>query len=157
MSEKTLIVYATKYGATAEIAQRIASHLKGAKVHDLASGPAPNLSAYSTIIVGSAIYAGSIRREAKSFVKQHEAELMDKKLGLYVSALDKNAAEADFLKNFPQDICETALAKDLLGGIFNPESADLIEKMVVKIAMKKVEYINTIDDDKIAAFAAALK
>ena len=32
---KTIILYATKYGAAAEIARRIAAHIDGAIVHDL--------------------------------------------------------------------------------------------------------------------------
>ena len=32
---KTIILYATKYGTTAEIAKRIANRIDGATVHDL--------------------------------------------------------------------------------------------------------------------------
>ena len=54
---KTIILYATKHGAIAEIARRIAAHINGAVVHDLKQ-PVPDLTEYDSVIVGSSVYVG---------------------------------------------------------------------------------------------------
>jgi menaquinone-dependent protoporphyrinogen oxidase len=50
---KTLIIYATKYGATKEIAGRIAARIPGSTVADLKSSNIPPVSQFDCIILGS--------------------------------------------------------------------------------------------------------
>ncbi|MDZ7271366.1 MAG: flavodoxin domain-containing protein [candidate division KSB1 bacterium] len=74
---KVLIVYGSKYGATAAIAQRIAGVLaeEGLQVAVLRADGVKDLRPYGAAIVGSAVYAGQWRKEVVSFVRAHAEEL----------------------------------------------------------------------------------
>jgi len=145
---KTLILYATKHGATAQIANMLAGEIKDATVCDIKE--AAQLSNFDCVIIGSSVYAGSIRKEVKSFVAKNASELCKKTLGLFLSCLDD---KTDFFdKNFPVQILQAAKAKAKLGGIFDPKKAGGFERFVIKAVMKNADYINTISDDKIKSF-----
>jgi len=82
---KTLIVYATKYGATKQIAEQLAEYLGGADLVDVGKGETASLTEYDCVVLGSPLTAGSIRKEVKAFAQQHAGELGGKRLGLFVS------------------------------------------------------------------------
>ena len=152
-----LILYATKYGAAREIAQRISIHIDGAAVHDLKQGDPPALAGFDCVIIGSSLYAGSIRKEVKAFLAQHAAQLRDKKIGLFLSGMAPSDAKKYFADNFPADILQAAKATELLGGIFDPQKAGRMERIIMKVAAKQSEYTNTISDEKIKRFVELMK
>jgi len=57
---KTLILYATKHGATREVATRIASHTDGTVLHDLKQASTPTLADFDCVIIGSSLYGGAM-------------------------------------------------------------------------------------------------
>ena len=152
---KTIIIYATKYGAAGEIARRIADKIDGVVVHDLKSG-VPSLADFDSVIIGSSVYAGMIRKEAKAFLSKNADVLQEKKVGLFLCGLDAGQEKAYFDSNFPPDILRTAKAASFLGGIFDPQKAGIMERFIMKLVTKKTEYINTVDDSKIEQFAEAV-
>ena len=152
-----LILYATKYGAAREIAQRISACLDGAAVHDLKQGEIPALAGFDCVIMGSSLYAGSIRKEAKVFLTQHAAQLRDKKVGLFLSGMAPGDAEKYFADNFPADILQAAKAAELLGGIFDPQKAGRMERIIMKAVTKQSGYTNTVSDERIKRFAELMK
>jgi menaquinone-dependent protoporphyrinogen oxidase len=154
---KTLIIYATKHGAAGEIAQRIAKKINGAVVHDLKQGAAPDFAAFDCIIVGSSVYAGSIRKEAKAFVFQNANVLREKKIGLFLSGIGADGEQTYFEKNFPSDILQSAKATSFLGGIFNPQKANFFERLIMKVVTKQSGSIDTISDTRIEKFVEVLK
>ena len=153
---KTLVLYATKHGAAAEIARRIASRIDGAAIHDLKQGGVPPLDGFDCVIVGASLYAGMVRKEAKEFVAKNAAVLRGKKLGLFLSGLDGSKETEYFDSNFPADILQTAKAANFLGGIFDPKKAGIVGRIVMKAVAKQSEYTDNINDGKIAEFAEAL-
>ena len=154
---KTLILFATKHGAAREIAERISSSMDGAIIHDLKQSGIPPLSQFDCVIIGSSLYAGSIREEAKAFMSKNADSLRAKKLGLFLSGLDADREKTYFASNFPLDILQAAKAAGFLGGIFDPKKAGIIERSIMKIAVKQSEYTNTINDQKIEQFIELMK
>jgi len=77
---KVLVVYATKMGATAEIARKICEVLVqgGHDVDLVPAGEVENLVAYQAVVLGSAIYYGRWRKEAVKFLLEQEADLQNK-------------------------------------------------------------------------------
>ena len=149
---KTLILYATKHGATAQIANILADEIKDATVCGIKE--ATQLSNFDCVIIGSSVYAGSIRKEAKAFMAKSADELSKKTLGLFLSCLDD---KTDFFdKNFPVQILQAAKAKAKLGGIFDPKKAGGFERFVIKAVMKNADYVNKINEDKIKEFVKAI-
>jgi menaquinone-dependent protoporphyrinogen oxidase len=153
---KTLIAYSTKYGATEEIARRIAGHFEEAKLHDLRSDGSPDIAPYECVIVGSPLYAGIARTEAKQFVTDSLDTLEGKRLGLFFSGMQPDEQDASFTANYPPEALEAAITAPHLGGIYDPKKANLAERLIMKAAAGKSGYVDSIDDDAISAFVAEL-
>ena len=87
MNDRTLVLYASKDGSTAQIAEAIAAELRQADVDvDLADVAfAPPLGSYRTVILGSAVYMARWRPEARRFVKRHIKELAERDVWLFSS------------------------------------------------------------------------
>jgi len=153
---KTLILYATKHGAAKEIAGRIANKLDNVTICDLKQGNIPPIADFDCIILGSSLYAGSIRKEAKAFAAKNADTLTEKTIGLFLSGL----AEEDnnyFATNFPQNLLDKVKAKGFLGGIFDPKKANVFERFVIKTVMKQSVYVEKVDDIEIDQFVSDMK
>lgn len=84
---RVLVVYATRYGATQGIAERIAETLNGSG-HQAAAVPARSagvLDGYDAYVVGSAVYMGSWLKEATDFVLRNKAVLAGRPVWLFSS------------------------------------------------------------------------
>lgn len=149
---KTLILYATKYGAAKEIAQKIANNMEGATLHNLKEKNFPNLDTFDCIILGSSLYAGSVRKEFKAFVAENVGLLNQKKLGVFFSGMGSDSVDKIFNDNSPLHSLEKLVAKDNLGGVYDPQKVNKMERFIYKMATKQSEYQSTIDDAKITAF-----
>lgn len=154
---KTLILYSSKYGATREIAQRIANEIDDAVICDLKQNNIPSLNLFECVIIGSPLYVGMIRKEVKAFISRNAQALQEKNLGLYLSGMDESKEKTYFDTNFPREILQTATAKSFLGGIFDPQKAGIIARFIMKTVAKKTEYTNTITDEKIEGFTKTVK
>jgi len=154
---KTLILYATKHGAARDIAERIAKKISGATLHDLKKGGAPALSEFDCVIVGSSIYVGTIRKEAKSFLSQNADDLKSKKLGLFLCGMEPKQEQECFKSNFSQDILQAAKATVFPGGIYDPKKVGVAERFIMKVVAKMSGYTDSVDDGKIAHFVKKMK
>jgi menaquinone-dependent protoporphyrinogen oxidase len=87
MSTKVLVVYATKYGATAEIAEKIGEVLNqaGVSTEVLPVNQVKDLSPFGAVVLGSAVYIGRWRKEAVKFVKANEKPLSRLPLWIFSS------------------------------------------------------------------------
>jgi len=152
---KTLIVYATKHGATAKIAQHISENIQNSTLCDLKEGKVPNIQEFDCIIIGSSIYAGSARKEAKKFVAENANTLCQKRVGLFLSAMSAKEEECNtyFEKNFDAKVLQTAKAKAALGAVTDPQKMNALERFIIKAVTKSKDYKNTIDAEKIKQFA----
>lgn len=153
---KTLILYASKYGAAGEIARLIAQRMDDAVLHDLKQESAPDLNRFDCVIIGSSLYAGMIRKEAKTYMAQNEGALREKRLGLFLSGVGAERADGYFKANFPAGLLREAKAASFLGGIYDPAKAGALERLIMKLVAKQGGYINTIDREGIGRFAEEL-
>ena len=89
-SFKTLIVYATRYGATKGTADEIARILQEenfVKVVNAKEEKVKDISEYDLIIVGSGMGNCKYSSEAEDFLKNFRKEFEGKKLALFVSTM----------------------------------------------------------------------
>ena len=154
---KTLVLYATKYGAAGEIARRIAGQLDGVAVHDIKRDNIPSPEGFDCVIVGSSVYAGAIRKEAKEFLSDNEDILLKKKLGIYVSGIGANREAETLSANIPAALLQSAKTAKFLGGVFDPKKAGVFERLIMRIILKSSSYIDKIDDEKIMEFVGEMK
>ena len=77
MNDQILIAYATKAGSTGEVAEAIAEELRsgGAEVDVSPAKDVKNVSAYTAVIVGSAIRMGKLLSDATKFVEKNREAL----------------------------------------------------------------------------------
>jgi menaquinone-dependent protoporphyrinogen oxidase len=82
-----LVTYASKYGATRGIAERIAEKLiaSGQQAEVLPVKTVTDLAAYDAFVIGSAAYVGSWLKEAAEFVRRNQAILAAKPVWLFSS------------------------------------------------------------------------
>lgn len=87
MGNKVLVAYASKYGATAEIAEKIGDVLSqaGLQADVLPVKRIRDLSPYKAVVLGSAVYIGLFRREAVVFLKANEKLLSELPVWIFSS------------------------------------------------------------------------
>jgi menaquinone-dependent protoporphyrinogen oxidase len=87
MEEGILVAYATKYGATAEIAERIAQVLRqaGLQTDVNPADRVSDLTPYRAVVLGSAVYIGKWRKEAEKFLQTNETALAERQVWLFSS------------------------------------------------------------------------
>jgi menaquinone-dependent protoporphyrinogen oxidase len=74
MAENVLVAYGSRYGATAEIAEKIGDVIRqeGIAADVLPAGRAGDISRYGAFIIGSAAYVGQWRKDAVNLVARNE-------------------------------------------------------------------------------------
>ncbi len=106
MNNKVLVAYATKYGATAEIAERIGQTLRtsGIEVDVAPADQAGDPAGYSAVVLGSAVYAGSWRKEAAAYLEANEAALAGRPTWLFSSGPTGEGDAVELMKGwrFPE-------------------------------------------------------
>lgn len=87
MSGQVLVAYATKYGATAGIADKIGQVLgeAGLRADVLPADRVGDLVDYRAVVLGSAVYIGGWRKAAVRFLQAREAALAKMPVWLFSS------------------------------------------------------------------------
>lgn len=141
MTNKVLVAYATKYGATAGIAEKIGEVLAqaGLEVEVLPVQRVKNLDYYHAVVLGSATYIGRWRKEAAKFLKSNEKALAEKLVWLFSSGPTEKGNIEDLMKGwrFPQSlqpIADRIQPKDItvFHGATDITKLSWIEKWMIK-------------------------
>ena len=128
-----LIAYATKHGVTENCARELQKMLPGGAELCNLNNSMPDLAKYDTIILGTSVYAGMPRRQMKSFVAKHGAQLSKKKLGLFLCCLSEGEqAEKQMDAAFTPELRKAACVQGVLGSGFNASDMGAIEKFIIK-------------------------
>lgn len=87
MTHKILIAYGSKYGATAEIAEKMGTVLSSHNlaVDVLSADKVSDLSGYRAAVVGGGVYVGRWYKPAARFLKKHAASLAGMPVWLFSS------------------------------------------------------------------------
>jgi len=156
---KTLIIYATNHGSTAQASLMIQDRIGGdVTVLDVKDDPKHELVPYEMVLVGGSIHAGGIQRRIKKFCEVNESELLEKRLGLFVSCMyEGDKARDQFEQAFPASLREHATAHGYFGGILDFEKMNFIERAIVKKVEGVTETVRKVDQSAIDAFADTMK
>lgn len=108
MSAKVLVAYASKYGATKEIAEKIGQVLTdaGFAVDVLPADKVAAVGAYQAVVLGSAVYIGGWRKAASRFLKTNEKALAERPVWLFSSGPTGQGDPVELVKGwrFPQSL-----------------------------------------------------
>jgi menaquinone-dependent protoporphyrinogen oxidase len=155
---KALIVYATRKGATEEVARRIAAQLEDKKIEaDVVNVKTwPSLDGYDCVIIGASIRAGSVPGIVKRFCLEKEEELLGKKLCLYVSCLTRGEKGVAYIDaNFPPRLVAHSAKSLPAGGRVELEKLGWVPRTMLKMAANLTENRETFDGEAITALADA--
>jgi len=85
MSNKILVIYASRAGSTAEVAEAIGKTLSegGAQVDVISMNDVKDLSPYQAVVAGSAIRGSKWLPEAVQFIQTHRSTLAQKPFAMF--------------------------------------------------------------------------
>ncbi len=85
MSDLILVVYATRYGSTQEVAEQIAATLRerGLAVDVQPARRVRTLTGYRAVVLGAPLYIGSWLKEAQRFLMQHRVALAEMPVAVF--------------------------------------------------------------------------
>ncbi len=162
MSERIPVAYATRYGSTQEVAEKIAATLReaGAVVDVQSAAQVRNLDDYRAVVVGAPLYMFNWLKEARQFVSRQRAGLERVPVAVFAlgptedkekdwqetrGQLDKVLAGFPWLK---------PVAVELFGGKFDP--ARLTFPYNLLPALKRMPVSDIRDWDAIRGWASGV-
>jgi len=128
---EALIVYASKYGSTKEVANWMAERIgNNTNIYDAKEMPDP--SSYDLIIMGSGIYSHHVLKELNDFVEKYNEQLKSKKTVVFGVAIDTTGVFVrgkvhggwEYLLPLINKLPEPPIHAGLLGGEINPNKLD---------------------------------
>ena len=132
---KTLILYATKNGATEKAAKILGEKLGGADLKNIARDTF-DLAAYDRVLVGSNVRMGTVDRKIRAFLLSQIGILLQKELGLFVCCCFPKQEETYFQNNVPSQLLAHAKATAALGGELDRAKLKGADKLVAKMVLK---------------------
>jgi len=151
---RTAIVFASKHGTTEKVAGQIRKGLgeEKAQLFNLKTDKNFDITQFDQVIVGGSIHAGQIQKRVKDFCEQYTADLLKKRLGLFLCCMEENEAKNQFNRVYPEILRSHALSNQILGGEFLFEKMNFFEKAVVKKVSGVRESVTNIRQEKIETF-----
>jgi menaquinone-dependent protoporphyrinogen oxidase len=163
MDVKVLVAYATKHGATAEIAEKIGQVLTeaGFSADLLPADRVGDLALYKATVLGSAVYAGQWRKEAAAFLEANEGTLAGQPVWFFSSGPTGEGDPVELMKGwrFPeaqQPIADRIQPRDIafFHGVLDMKKLGLAEKLIVKALKAPIGDFR--DWDAITSWAAGI-
>jgi len=102
VENQVLVTCATKYGATAEIAEKIGQVLRqaGLRTDVLPANRAGNLTSYKAVVLGGAVYIGKWLKDAVKFLQANEKTLIERQVWLFSSGPTGQGDPIELLKGW---------------------------------------------------------
>ena len=140
MENQVLVTCATKYGATAEIAEKIGQVLRqaGLRTDVLPANRAGNLTSYKAVVLGGAVYIGKWLKDAVKFLQANEKTLIERQVWLFSSGPTGQGDPIELLKGwrFPdaqRPIIERIRPRDItvFHGVVDVKKLNLLHKWMI--------------------------
>jgi len=141
MKDRILVTYASKHGATKEIAEEIADVFieNYIPVDVLPINEVDNLVDYSAVIIGSAVYIGQWRKEAVQFLKRNSVALAARPTWLFSTGPTGEGDPVELLDGwrYPKAIkpmIERIEPRDItvFHGVLDVDDLNFLERYMVK-------------------------
>ncbi|MCK9462931.1 MAG: flavodoxin domain-containing protein [Proteobacteria bacterium] len=156
---KTLIAYATRYGCARKAAEALRDLMGGeVTLVDLKEDGDPDPGPFDAVIVGGSIQAGSVQRRVRAYCEKRSAELLGKRLGLYLCCMYEGEVAAKQLADaFPERLRNHATASGLFGGELDFERIGFVARLVVKKVAGVTESVFRFDDRAVQEFVRKMR
>lgn len=138
MTAPVLVAFATTYGSTREVAERVAQRLREAglivtlrELRDVDS-----LEGVETVVLGAPIYIGHLHRDAQRFLDRFKDALEKRKVAVFsLGPLTTDETEVTGSRDqLEQDLAKhpelAPFAVAMLGGSYDPAKLGLVHKLM---------------------------
>jgi menaquinone-dependent protoporphyrinogen oxidase len=153
MNGPVLVAYATKYGSTREVAERVAAGLqaKGLTAEVKAASEVTSLGSYGAVVLGAPLYIGSLLKDATAFLDRNHAALADMPVALFV--LGPMRASDDM--SGPREQVDAALAKVpwlspvssvVFVGAYDPAKLKMADKLIAVLPASPLHGVEATDE-----------
>jgi menaquinone-dependent protoporphyrinogen oxidase len=169
---KTLVVYDTKHGASAEVAERIAAACgrvqgRSAETLDLRSldrrsdlrasgGAAESLAEYGAVVLGGPVYMGRWAPRISAFASARAGELAGKRLVCFALGSVPGSAADAVRSALPPELGRAADGFYWFGGRVDYPRLGMVEKLIVKAVSGKAESYSALELSAIDVLVASL-
>ena len=154
---KVLIIYSSKHTAATKFAQMVASRLENADLCNLRVEPAPDLSPYRQVVLGSSIYMGKFSKKIRKFAKSREEELVKKDLYLFTIGGLVDKYKAAVKQSLPTTLFDKSHLIVYGGYAYYFEKMNWLEKLVARMTGIKETTENLKEDQAEILAEAVLK
>jgi menaquinone-dependent protoporphyrinogen oxidase len=141
MGNKVLVAYGSKYGATQGIAEKIGQVIAqtGLEVDTLPAEKVKDLSEYKGVVLGSAAYIGSWRKQATAFIRKYDDQLEKIPTWVFSSGPLEEGDAMEVMKGwkYPKDlepVMDRIKPRDItvFHGAVNFQRMNILEKWMMK-------------------------
>jgi menaquinone-dependent protoporphyrinogen oxidase len=143
---KTLIIYASKHGATKKCAMHIQKNHNDAALYNINDSIDLTPSSYDKIIIGSPIYAGLLNKKIKQWLVEHESTWTKKDTSLFICGMNDKSTD-DVINNNLSDFQKNNLSTHFVGGAYDFKDMNFFERFIVKKVAKATTSIEKINYD----------
>jgi len=155
---KTLIAFGTRYGCTEKCSKKLAEMLSNdVETVNLKGNLEIDIEEYGTVIIGGSIVIGKINGEVKKFCTSNLADLLKKRIGLFICAGDADKTEEYLKNNFPAELVSHASATGYFGYGVNFEKLNFALRGMMRKNYKTDKSFTKISEDNISKFASEIK
>ena len=135
---QTLVVYASKYGCTADCAAYLKENLPGdVTLVDINQVKQPiEIGAYDTVLIGGSVYAGKIAKNLRAFCEGNLDALLKKKIGLFLCCAQTEQVDTSLKANFPAALLAHATTAKTFGSEARLDKMRTLDKVLIKAVTK---------------------
>lgn len=141
MSDSILVAYATRYGSTQQVAEKVAATLRegGLGVDLRPMQQVHSLEGYDAVVLGSPIYIGRWHKDAHQFLSRHQAALTQRPVAIF--ALGPIGTEENEMQGSRAQLNEelgkypwlTAIAVEVFVGKYDPTKLHLRDRLIASL------------------------
>lgn len=168
ISGPVLVTYATRYGSTQEVAERIAATLRGhgLKVEVVPVNEVRAVGGYDAVVMGAPLYVGHWPKEMHNFLSRHHEGLAQRPVMIFtLGPIKPYSAETakewgdDHLqldKELANYLWLRPVAKELFGGVYDPSKLRFPDTLLATLPVSplyRLEATDARDWEAITAWA----
>lgn len=141
---KSVIYYYSKHGTTKKIVDYVEGKLQIVDVFDINTMP-ENIKTFDDVLLFTPVYAGNIPRKVKMFINENKNDLLDRNLSIFLCGANTKDEQKVIEMNFHETVIKHANFIKYIGGGYNFDKLNFLEKLAVKIIAKQKESNEKID------------
>jgi len=134
---ETLIIYATKYGCTADCAAYLQGKLAGnVTLADVNKGTTPDLAEFDRVIIGGSVYISKVNKKLRAFCESNAQTLAGKEVSIFLCCALVDEVKKVLAMNFPVALVEGATAIGFFGSEARLEKMGFLDRTLIKAVTK---------------------